>query len=57
MNKLTAMAMVTAGLIFTTGCASTPMPQTPKEYEIDFTIEVNGKVIERRHGIVREILK
>lgn len=38
---------------FIWGCKTGPEPR--KEYSFEFTLEVNGKIVERQTGIVREV--
>lgn len=48
MTKLILMALLLA-----TGCAT--VPQKPKEYEVSFELEINGRIVERQWVKVREV--
>lgn len=49
MTKLILMA-----LVLLTGCAAAPKP-APKAYEYEFTLEINGKIVQRQRGVAREV--
>lgn len=40
---------------FVWGCATGPTPK--REYEFEFTLEINGKIVEHQTGKVREVEK
>lgn len=54
-GKLTSLAMVMAGLVATAGCATVPQKPAPKEYEVSFELEINGRIVERQWVKVREV--
>lgn len=52
--KMVLVLLVTAVLSWLLfGCAATPKPKP--EYEYEFVLEINGQVVQRQTGRVREV--